>query len=208
MAAGGENRWPYLGRNRWPLTHESSPGFDATYFLSTRHQWFARARLRDPHLPRSTARLFPRRSPPSALDRGSSGWFAASACTAAAEGHQTRRPGSSISCAAPHPVIWSSTSSLLQRSCSHLSSKRSAQATRCPALPGMAGPGRRRRRPPRAQRPRVGAERDLRPGRARARVAARPADSQRGAQSSLRARLARRRRVGWDGLLRLLAGAR
>ena len=20
MAAGGENRWPYLGRNRWPLT--------------------------------------------------------------------------------------------------------------------------------------------------------------------------------------------
>ncbi len=20
MAAGGENRWPYMGRNRWPLT--------------------------------------------------------------------------------------------------------------------------------------------------------------------------------------------
>ena len=23
MAAGGENRWPYLGRNRWPLTDTS-----------------------------------------------------------------------------------------------------------------------------------------------------------------------------------------
>ena len=22
MAPGGENRWPYLGRNRWPLTEE------------------------------------------------------------------------------------------------------------------------------------------------------------------------------------------
>jgi hypothetical protein len=25
MAAGGENRWPYLGRNRWPLTRGQSP---------------------------------------------------------------------------------------------------------------------------------------------------------------------------------------
>jgi hypothetical protein len=25
MAAGGENRWPYLGRNRWPLTASSLP---------------------------------------------------------------------------------------------------------------------------------------------------------------------------------------
>ncbi len=23
MAAGGENRWPYLGRNRWPLTYRA-----------------------------------------------------------------------------------------------------------------------------------------------------------------------------------------
>ena len=27
MAAGGENRWPYLGRNRWPLTGATEPGF-------------------------------------------------------------------------------------------------------------------------------------------------------------------------------------
>jgi hypothetical protein len=27
MAAGGENRWPYLGRNRWPLTFTNNgPG--------------------------------------------------------------------------------------------------------------------------------------------------------------------------------------
>jgi CheR methyltransferase, SAM binding domain len=45
----------------------------------------------------------------TALDRSSSRWFEASACTAAPE-DQT-----SISCTAPHPV-WSSTSSLLQRS--------------------------------------------------------------------------------------------
>jgi hypothetical protein len=55
----------------------------------------------------------------TALDRSSSGWFAASACTATAEGHQTTRSGSSISRTAPHPAAWSSTSSLLQRSCSH-----------------------------------------------------------------------------------------
>jgi hypothetical protein len=55
----------------------------------------------------------------TALDRSSSGWFAASACTATAEGHQTTRSGSSISRTAPHPAAWTSTSSLLQRSCSH-----------------------------------------------------------------------------------------
>jgi hypothetical protein len=67
-----------------------------------------------------TARLFPRRSPPRSLDRSSSGRFAASACTTTAEATQPYRPGSSISCTAPHPAAWSSTSSLLQRSCSHL----------------------------------------------------------------------------------------
>jgi hypothetical protein len=53
--------------------HKSSPGFDVTRFLSTRHQWFAYARLRDPHLPRSTARLFPRRSPPRLLTAAARG---------------------------------------------------------------------------------------------------------------------------------------
>ena len=52
---------------------ESVPGFDATYNVSTRHQWFARARLRDPHLPRSMARLFPRRSPPQLLTAAAHG---------------------------------------------------------------------------------------------------------------------------------------
>src|SRR5271165_2152351 len=50
------------------------------------------------------------------LDRSSSRWFAASACTAAAEGHRTGRSGSSISCTAAHSESGSSTSSLLQRS--------------------------------------------------------------------------------------------
>src|SRR5439155_19670107 len=52
---------------------QSIPGFDATYCLSTRHQWFARARLRDPHLPRATARRFPRRSPPRLLTAAARG---------------------------------------------------------------------------------------------------------------------------------------
>jgi hypothetical protein len=118
--------------------------------LSTPHQWFARARLRDPHLPRSKARLFPRRSPPRLLTAAARGWFATSACTAAAEGHQTRRPGSSISCTAPHPVTWSSTSSLLQRSCSHSSSRSStadlrARSSSRPVVCGAAGHARSRR---------------------------------------------------------------
>jgi hypothetical protein len=95
------------------------PRFRCHLSLSTRLQWFACARLRDPHLPRSGA-TSPTTLTTTALDRGSSGWFAASACTATAEGRQASTPGSSISCTAPHPVIWSSTSSLLQRSCSHL----------------------------------------------------------------------------------------
>ena len=62
------------------------PRFRCQPSLTTRHQWFACARLRDPHLPRSR-RDFPPTLTTTALDRSSSGWFAASACTAAAEGH-------------------------------------------------------------------------------------------------------------------------
>ena len=82
----------------------------------------ASARLRDPHLPRSR-RDFSTTLTTTAFDRSSSGWFAAPACTATAEGHQTTRSGSSISRTAPHPAAWSSTSSLLQRSCSHPSAR-------------------------------------------------------------------------------------
>jgi hypothetical protein len=63
-----------------------------------------------------------------ALDRRSSRWFGASPCRAAPEGQ------TSISCTAPHPVTWSSTSSLLQRSWSHVcatASRESSSERRC-----------------------------------------------------------------------------
>ena len=41
--------------------------------LSTRQQWFALARLPGPHLPRSTARRFPQRSPPRLLTAAACG---------------------------------------------------------------------------------------------------------------------------------------
>ena len=63
----------------------------------------------------------PRRSPPRLLTAAARGGLRPPACTTTAEGHQTNRPGSSHSCTAAHPVIWSSISSLLQRSCSHQS---------------------------------------------------------------------------------------
>jgi 2-polyprenyl-6-methoxyphenol hydroxylase-like FAD-dependent oxidoreductase len=47
---------------------------------------------------------FPATLTTTALDRSSSRWFATSACTAAAESHQTQRPSSSISCTAPNPA--------------------------------------------------------------------------------------------------------
>jgi hypothetical protein len=50
---------------------------------------------------RAQGATFPTTLTTTALDRSSSGWFAASACTATAEGHQANRPGSSISCTAP-----------------------------------------------------------------------------------------------------------
>jgi len=71
------------------------------------------------HTCRAQDATFPTTLTTTALNRSSSGWFAASACTATAKGHQTTRSGSSISRTAPHPAAWSPTSSLLQRSCSH-----------------------------------------------------------------------------------------
>jgi hypothetical protein len=46
--------------------------------ISTRRQWIAFARLLGPHLPTLPARLTPRTLTTTALDRSSSGWFAAS----------------------------------------------------------------------------------------------------------------------------------
>ena len=91
------------------------PGFDLTDTLSTPHQWFAFARLRDPHLTHSMAGRFHELSTP-ALDRRTSRWFAASPCRATAKGRQTNRPGSFISRAAPHPSDSASTQFLLPRS--------------------------------------------------------------------------------------------
>ena len=73
--------------------------------VSTRQQWFTRVRLLDPHLTRSTARLFRDAHHPGPEDRRSSRWFAASPCRATAEDHQPNqgRAGPSISDAAsPH----------------------------------------------------------------------------------------------------------
>src|SRR4051794_34970507 len=75
----------------------------------------ASARLRDPHLTRSKRAFSATLSTP-ALDRRTSRWFAISPCRATAKGHQTTRPGSFISRAAPHPSVSPSTSILLQRS--------------------------------------------------------------------------------------------
>jgi hypothetical protein len=66
------------------------PRFRCHLNLSTRHQWFACARLRDPHLP-AQARLSATLTT-TALDRSSSRWFAASTRTATVEGHQATTP--------------------------------------------------------------------------------------------------------------------
>ncbi len=83
------------------------PGFDAIYPVSTRHQWFACARLRDPHLPRSMARLFPRRSPPQLLTAAARGGLRPPPARRPRRATRPTGPGSSISCTAPHLVIWS-----------------------------------------------------------------------------------------------------
>ena len=41
------------------LGHRKDPSFDVVHYVSTPHQWFAYARLPDPHLPRSYAVTFP-----------------------------------------------------------------------------------------------------------------------------------------------------
>jgi hypothetical protein len=41
------------------LGHRKNPSFDVVHYVSTPHQWFAHARLPDPHLPRSYAVTFP-----------------------------------------------------------------------------------------------------------------------------------------------------
>jgi hypothetical protein len=67
------------------------PGFDAVLILSTRHQRFAFARLRDPHLTRSRRAFSATLSTP-ALDRRTWRWFAASPCRTAAEGRSLHLP--------------------------------------------------------------------------------------------------------------------
>src|SRR3954452_23391725 len=66
--------------------HGLGLGFDAIQKLSTRHQWFTHVRLLRPHLTRSR-RAVSATLTPSALNRRSLRWFAASPCRAAAEGH-------------------------------------------------------------------------------------------------------------------------
>src|SRR5215207_820789 len=61
------------------------PGFDVIQAVSTRHQWFASARLRDSHLTRSRRAVSATLTTP-ALDRRSLRWFAASPCRAATGG--------------------------------------------------------------------------------------------------------------------------
>ena len=114
---------------------ERFPGFDVTHLLSTLHQRFACARLRDPYLPRSRARLFPRRSPPRLLTAAARGGLRPPPARRPRRATQPYRPSSSISCTAPHPAAWSSTSSLLQRSCSHLSAP--SKALLALALPAI-----------------------------------------------------------------------
>src|SRR5664279_5144485 len=61
------------------------PGSDVAQSISTRQQGFGCTRLHDPHLTRSR-RAFSVTLTTPALDRRSSRWFAAAACTATAEG--------------------------------------------------------------------------------------------------------------------------
>jgi hypothetical protein len=76
--------------------------------LTTRQQRFAFARLPDLHLTRSSPRLFPQRSPRTALNRRSLRWFEASPCRATSED----LPPSP----AQHRIRWLLHRTLLQRS--------------------------------------------------------------------------------------------
>ena len=63
------------------------PGFDVISRISTRHNWFALARLSGPYLTHSKARLLPQRSPPRPFFvRRSLRWFGTSPCRAIPEG--------------------------------------------------------------------------------------------------------------------------
>lgn len=77
-------------------------------FVTTRQQRFAHARLPDPHLTRSLPRLFPQRSPRTALNRRSLRWFEASPCRAT--------PKDLPSSPAQHRIQWLLHARLLQRS--------------------------------------------------------------------------------------------
>ena len=62
-----------------------SPGFDVIHTLSTRHQWFALARLLDSYLTALELSAFSATLTTPALDRRSLRWFETSPCRAAAE---------------------------------------------------------------------------------------------------------------------------
>jgi hypothetical protein len=98
---------------------QTVPGFDATRCFSTRHQWFACARLRDPHLPRSVARLFPRRSPPRLLTAAARGGLRPR-LHGDRGGPPVQQPRLLHLLHSTASGLWSSTSSLLQRSWSHV----------------------------------------------------------------------------------------
>jgi len=58
----------------------ADPGFDVAQLLTTRHRWFASARLRGPHLTRSRHAFSATLTTTPALDRRSLRWFATSPC--------------------------------------------------------------------------------------------------------------------------------
>jgi len=55
------------------LEPRKNPSFDVVFNVSTPHQWFACAHLPDPHLPRSYAVTFPKRSLPWLLTNAAFG---------------------------------------------------------------------------------------------------------------------------------------
>ena len=93
-------------------------------FITTRQQRFAFARLPDPHLTRSPPRLFPQRSPRTALNRRSLRWFEASPCRATPED----LPPS----LAQHRIQWLLHQALLQRSWHTTCGNTDAFQTLCP----------------------------------------------------------------------------
>jgi hypothetical protein len=113
----GQTRAAYMPDAIWAVSRlppdlSRSPGHAPVStplrFVTTRHQRFASARLPDPHLTRSLPRLFPQRSPRTALNRRSLRWFGASPCRATPED----LPPSP----AQHRIQWSLHRNLLQRS--------------------------------------------------------------------------------------------